>query len=303
MKMRTPLTIVAFVALLWPSAAAGQNREHLQMNADLRILQETVNRLQVSVNRLDAQLAETNKRLDAATAASVKGFADQQLIINQMTSTIATIRERLDDNSVRVSQLSQEFTAVREGVRRLTEQINALVGLLAPPVDGGAPAASATRPAPGSAAPATGSTASEAATARPPLDPVVLPQSAAYIYQQAMGDYMSQRYDSAIEGFREVISDHPDSPTAADAQFQIGLAYESMKDCRRALPEFQKFVDSYPNSDRRHEGLYMIGYCYFDLGQREEAQRAFQQVIREYPNEISAIQAQQRLQGMGVKPQ
>ena len=298
MGMRTTLIAAACLLLFWPSAGSAQNREHLQMNADLRILQEHVNRLQVSVNRLDAQIAETNKRLDAATAASVKGFADQQLLINQLTTTISTIRERLDDNSVRVSQLSQEFTAIREGVRRLTEQINTLVGLLQPPVDPAAPSPTTSAPPAGAGAPPP-----QASSGRPPLDPVVLPQSASYVYQQAMGDYMSQRYESASEGFREVIADHPTSPDAANAQYQIGQAFESMKDCRRAIPEFQKFVDTYANSDRRHEGLYMIGYCYFDLGQRENAQRFFQQVIKEYPNEISAIQASQRLQGMGVKPQ
>lgn len=298
MMMRTSLTIVVCVLLLWPSAGAAQNREHLQMNADLRILQETVNRLQLAVNRLDAQLADTNKRLDAATAASVKGFADQQLLINQMTSTITTIRERLDDNSVRVSQLSQEFTAVREGIRRLTDQINTLVGLLAPPVEGGAP------PATSSGAPPAGPDAPQASSGRPALDPVILPQSASYIFQQAMGDYRSQRYDSAIEGFREVIAAYPDSPDAAEAQYWIGESYNNGKnDCRSALPEYQKFVDTYKDSKSRAEGLYMIGYCYFDLGQRDNAQRYFQQVVKEYPNEISGIQAAQRLQGMGVKPQ
>lgn len=301
MVMRTSLALAACALLLWPSAAAAQNREHLQMNADLRILQETVNRLQLSVNRLDAQLADTNKRLDAATAASVKGFADQQLLINQMSTTIATIRERLDDNSVRVSQLSQEFTAVREGVRRLTEQINALVGLLQPPVDGAAPPTTTTPPAAGTGA---GTTPPQASSGRPPLDPVVLPQSASYIYQQAMGDYMSQRYESAIEGFREVIETYPDSPDAAEAQYWIGQSYNTGKsDCRSALPEYQKFVDTYKNSRSRPEGIYMIGFCYQDLGQRANAQQAYQQVIKEYPTETWAHMAQQRLQSMGVKPQ
>ncbi len=310
MVMRTTLTVAACLLVLGTTPAVAQNREHLQMNADLRILQEQVSRLQLSVNRLDAQIAETNKRLDATTAASVKGFADQQLLINQLATTVATIRERLDDNTVRVSQLSQEFSAIREGVRRLTDQINALVGLLQPPVDpsaapptsGGAPSSPQTSAAPPSTTPPSDS-APPASTAQGPLSPVVLPQSASYVYQQAMADYGSQRYDSAIEGFRDVINDYPDSPVAADAQLMIGESFNSKKDCRSALPEYQKFVDNFPTSERRHEGLYMIGWCYADVGQRANAQRAYQEVIKEYPNEISAIQARQRLEAMGVKPQ
>ncbi|MCC7044699.1 MAG: tetratricopeptide repeat protein [Acidobacteria bacterium] len=302
--MRKSLTIATLALLLWPSPAAAQNREHLQLNADLRMLQEHVSRLQLSVNRLEAQQADTNKRLDAATNASVKGFADQQLLINQLSATLTSVRERLDDNSVRVSQLGQEFTAIREGVRRLTEQINALVSLLQPPVDAAAPAAAAT---PGATPPSTAANtpaSPEGQTAPPPgLAPVIMPTSAPRIYSQAMGDYMSQRYDIAIEGFREVIQTYPTAPDAANAQFQIGESFYQKKDCRSAIPEYQKFVDTYKDSDRRHEGLFMLGVCYSDLNQRTNAQRAFERVLKEHPASASAMMATQRLQGMGIKPQ
>jgi tol-pal system protein YbgF len=298
--MRHSLIILVFL-LLAPAAARGQNREHLQMAADLQMLEERVNRLQLSVNRLDEGLDATNKRVDAAAAASVKGFADQQLLINQLAATLTTVRERLDDNSVRVSQLSQEFMAIREGVRRLTEQINTLVGLLQPPVAPGAtPAADAT---PGtSTAPGGPGSEPDGQTAQA-LTPVVLPQSASYVYKQAFGDYMAQRYESAIEGFREVIRDYPDAPDAATAQFQIGEAYYQNKDCRSAIPEFRKFVETYKDSERRPDGLYDLGLCYVDLKQLTNAQRAFEQVIREHPDSTAAMMATQRLQGMGIKPQ
>jgi tol-pal system protein YbgF len=303
--MRTSLLLAAVALLLWPSPGGAQNREHLQLNADLRMLQEHVNRLQLSVNRLEAQQADTNKRLDAATNASVKGFADQQLLINQLSATLTSVRERLDDNSVRVSQLGQEFTAIREGVRRLTEQINALVGLLQPPVDPAAPAAAASPGAtpPSTAANAPASPEGQSATPPPGLAPVVMPTSAPRIYSQAMGDYMSQRFDNAIEGFREVIQMYPTAPDAANAQYQIGEAFYQKKDCRSAIPEYQKFVDTYKDSDRRHDGLFMLGVCYSDLNQRTNAQRAFERVIKEHPTSTSALMATQRLQGMGIKPQ
>jgi tol-pal system protein YbgF len=304
--MRNSLFVAALALLFWPSPAAAQNREHLQMNADLRMLQEHVSRLQLSVNRLDARIDDTNTRLDAAVNATTKGFADQQLLINQLSATLASVRERLDDNSVRVSQLGQEFTAIREGVRRLTEQINTLVGLLQPEVDAAPPLAGTP---PQAAPPAAGNTpttpADQAAAepASPNLTPVIIPQSATYIYGQAQADYHSGRYESAIEGYREVIETFPDAPDAANAQFQIGMSYNLMKNCRAAIPEYQKLIDNHPTSERRHEAIYMLGYCYADVGQRANAQRAYQQVIKEYPESISAIQARTRLEGMGIKPQ
>jgi len=301
--MRTSLIAAAVALLLWPTTSYSQNREHLQMTADLRILQEHVSRLQLAVNRLDEQATETTRRIDAVNAAGVKGFADQQLLINQLASTLTSVRERLDDNSVRVSQLGQEFTAVREGLRLLTDQINRLVGLLQPPID--PTAAGTSTPAGPAAPPASSQPASPAAaaaapsTATPPLAPVIMPSSAGRIFSVAQGDYYSARYDNAIEGFREVIQSYPTAPDAAIAQFQIGESYYYKKDCKSAVVEYQKFVTDYPKSDRRPEGLYMLGVCYSDLGQRTNAQRSFEQVVKEHPSSNSAIMATQRLQGMG----
>jgi tol-pal system protein YbgF len=295
--MRHTLIILAFVLALAPAGALAQNREHLQMTADLRMLQEHVSRLQLAVNRIDQQLAETNKRIDSVNAASVKGFADQQLLINQLAGTLASVRERLDDNSVRVSQLGQEFSAIREGVRLLTDQINTLVSLLQPaaaPPDGSAPPSSS---------PAAGGTPGGTTPAAGALNPVTLPQSATRVFDLALGDYLTARYDSAIDGFREVVAKFPQSPDAARAQFFIGQAYNQKKECRNAIAEYQRFVDTYPNSPDRAEGLLMLGWCYNDVGQRTNTQRVYQQLLKEYPSSTSAIMARQRLEAMGIKPQ
>ena len=61
--MRTRLIALALVACL-PAVAGAQNREHLQMNADLRMLQEQLSRVQLASNQLAEQLKVLNKRLD-----------------------------------------------------------------------------------------------------------------------------------------------------------------------------------------------------------------------------------------------
>lgn len=297
--MRLRLTAAVLAVLLLPAAGLAQNREHLQMTADLRILQEHVNRLQLAVNRLDQDLAATRKRLEEVSAASVKGFADQQLLINQLSQTLTSVRERIDDNSVRVSQLGQEFTAIREGLRLLTDQINTLVQLLQPTLP------EAQRPA-AQAAPSTPAGSADAGapveSAPSALDPVIIPQSATAIFQSAYGDYLAGRYDSAIEGFRELIQQYPDSPDAAAAQFWVAQSFNLKKDCRSAVPEYRRFVENYRSADDRDEGLYMLGWCYNDIGQRADAQRTYEQLIAEYPDSTWAIMARQRLEGMGVKP-
>src|SRR6187402_2288332 len=157
--MRTRLSALALTLLLVPSLSRAQNREHLQFTADLRMIQEQVSRLQLANNQLAEQLRATNKRLDDLSDANVKAFANQKLALDQTLTTLSTLREKLQDGDVRVSQLTQEMNAIRDGLRMLTDQINSLVGLLQPPTAGASSAAAgspASAPsAEGGAAPGT----------------------------------------------------------------------------------------------------------------------------------------------------
>ena len=249
MKRPYIMTLAVLLLGLVPSAVLGQNREHLQLTADLRMVQEQVSRLQLANNQLAEQLKAAQKRMDDLSDAQLKAFANQQVLINQISSNLATVREKLDDNTVRVSQLTQEMSAISNGMRLLATQVNALVGLLQPPVASATPAADA--PAGGTAASTPGSTA-------PATGAVTLPSSPGRIYDQAFNLYLIGQYDNAIDGFREVIEKYPTSTDAANAQFQIGQSFYSQNKCREALPEYQKVVATYKTSEQVPEAYYML---------------------------------------------
>ena len=293
MRFRLTTVIVAFLLAAAASPARAQNREHLQQSADLRMLQEQVSRLQLANNQLADQLKATNKRLEDLSDANVKLFANQKVALDQALGNLATLREKMQDSDVRVSQLTQEMTAIREGIRTLAAQISTLVGLLQPP------SAAGTSPAPDASA-AAGAAPPAPSSSPNALGPVLQP-SAGVIYTRAFGDYMSNRFDLAIEGFREVIQKYPDAPDAAQAQFQIGEAYFAQGKCREAIPEYQKLITTYKTSERLPEAYYAQGMCYLDLNQRPQAQRMFETVIKQFPNATQALMATQKLSAMGVK--
>ena len=278
--MRTRLLPALLALALLPAGAAAQNREHLQMNADLRMIQEQVSRLQLTVNQLAERLGTTDDRLDEVAAANLKGFADQKLIIDQITGTLSTMREKLDDNSTRVSQLTQEFSQVREGLRLLTDQINALVTILQPPVNPDDPDAAAADP---DGVPAGG------------LGTVRMPESPAVYLTEAMNHYFASRWDLAVEAFQEITEMFPGTPQAAYAQLQLGQAHYQQGKYREAIPHYQRLIETYPQSEHVPEAYLMQGLCYEGLDQRTNARKMFQQVIELYPESQQAIQAEQRL--------
>ncbi len=149
--MKTILTLALIVGLLplaAPRPAAAQNREHQQIAADIRMLQEQTQQLAITLAALSEALTSTlatmNARLDQANDATLKGFADQRLIIDGVGSDLRIVRERVDETNVRVSTLGQEVDALRATIPSLIQAGPALAGGDgAPGADPGAPSAEA----------------------------------------------------------------------------------------------------------------------------------------------------------------
>ena len=297
MTERVPRAVLASLLLLAlslsaPRPALAQNREHLQIFADLRMLQETVARLQKAAADLDEQIKTVNKRLDDQNAATVKAFADQRLLINGLGASVITLREKLDDNAVAVRQLTPEVSAIRDGVGILTTLLNQMLGLLQPPA--GAPGAPGADPA--AALPPTGGAAPPAGAGA-----VSMPPSPKALYDQAMGNFTSNRLALAIEGFQELIDKFPNATDyAADAQFGIGDSYFYQGKYKEALTAYQLVVSKYPTSRKVPEALLAQGLCHQRLGQKDAAVKVYTTLLTAHKETTAALQATQALKGMGV---
>src|SRR5262245_20890240 len=107
-----------FVMLALATPARAANKEHQQLMADLRILQEQSQLLQNMLGTLAEALKAVNARLDQQAEATRKSVADQKLLIDTLTKDLSIVREKVDDNNVRVGSLSQEVDALRQLVQQ-----------------------------------------------------------------------------------------------------------------------------------------------------------------------------------------
>src|SRR5262245_17906882 len=103
-----------------PAAAA--NKEHQQLMADIRMLQEQAQLLQNLLGQLNEALKTVNTRLDQQAETTRKAFADQNLAITNLTNDARVLREKLDDNNVRVGSLTQEVDALRRSLQQLASR-------------------------------------------------------------------------------------------------------------------------------------------------------------------------------------
>jgi hypothetical protein len=83
--------------------------------ADLRMLQSW--RSCCRNIRTDA-LKAVNARLDQQAEATRKSVADEKLLIDTLTKDLSIVREKVDDNNVRVGSLAQEVDALRQLVQQ-----------------------------------------------------------------------------------------------------------------------------------------------------------------------------------------
>ena len=96
------LTACVLAASLFavPATTLGADREHQQIMADIRMLQEQTVRLQLLMASLDEALRQISAKMDTQADATWRAFADHRLVIDNVAGGVRIVREKLDDSNV-----------------------------------------------------------------------------------------------------------------------------------------------------------------------------------------------------------
>src|SRR3954470_9571672 len=93
--LRLPALALALISLC-PAPAAAVDREHQQIEADIRMLQEQAQQLQQMLAGLGDALKQLSSKIDDQTALERKAFADAKVQIDNVSGDLRIIRERTD---------------------------------------------------------------------------------------------------------------------------------------------------------------------------------------------------------------
>jgi tol-pal system protein YbgF len=258
--------------------AAAQDREQLQMLAELRMIQEQSGQLRALIATLEETLKALNTKLDQQADANRKTAADQKLQMDGLRDTVSVLREKLDDTNVRISTLSHEVQTLRGSMTAIQQAQQAAAAAAAANPPAGDPAAPQNPPAQ-PAAPAAG------------LD-------AKRTFDTAMGDYLSGAFALAVDGFQAYIRTFPTAPAAAQAQYYIGESLFQLQRFQEAVTEYGKVIDNYKTSEWVPEALYKQGQSFERLKDFARARQAYEAVIKSHPDSNAAMLAKQKLPGL-----
>src|SRR6266851_5816625 len=113
---RFVLPAVLSMVLLPSAASASANKEHLQLMAEIRMLQEQQQQLQGLLGTLQETLKTVTTKLDDQSTATRKAMADQTLATTNIGDNVRMLREKTDETNVRISTMAQELEALRQTI-------------------------------------------------------------------------------------------------------------------------------------------------------------------------------------------
>jgi TolA-binding protein len=277
---RAALMLVLLFVWMMPARPVAADREHQQIIADIRMLQEQAQQLQALLNGLGDALKAMNARLDDQTALERKAFADNKVQIDGISSDFRVVREKVDETNVRLGSLSQELESMRDALPQ--------PGATPPPP---IPTTSDAAPLPDGATPAP---APAPAVAAGPAPAGLSPER---LWSTSYGDYSTGNYSLAISGLEGYLRYFPKGSHAAEAQLYIGQAYEQDKKLDDAVTAYDRVIANYPNSPEHvAAAYYKRGLVLEKLGQADRARQSYETVLKELPTTSSAILAKQRLE-------
>jgi tol-pal system protein YbgF len=277
--MRTVFAAIVLVVAGLPSPARAANKEHQQLMAELRMLQEQQAQLFQLIGTLSDALKAVSTRMDEQAGVSQKTLADQKLLVQGVNETVRVLRERADDTNVRLSSVQQELQAIRTTIASLPPPAPVTPPDPNAPVD---PSAPATQPA----APAT----------PPPAG--ISPQR---MWDNAFADYAAGQYDLAVLGFETYIKTFPQSDLVDDAQMHIAHSLYNAGKYQEAVEAAERVIGDYPQSNSVPGAYYKMGQSYEQLKNVESARKAYEAVVKDYPNASEGFLARQALDRLSRK--
>ena len=276
LKITAGVTLVALGTI--PVAAA--DREHQQIVADVRILQEQAQQLALALVSLSDAIKTVSSEIEQQSDTARTVFADQKLLMDNMGADLRIIRERSDETNVRISSLDQEIEALRTAITEISVAPSvASIGLM--PYDPFAPI--------GTAAPLPTPTVSPGAT------PSIAGLSPRRMYDQAFADYGAGQYSLAVQGWEAFIRTFPASDLAPEAQFFVGESFQSAQKYAEAISAYNEVIKRYPNSNSAPDAYYKRGLAEEKMGNIDAARESWQTAVNGYPDSDAGRMAKQGL--------
>jgi tol-pal system protein YbgF len=302
--LRTRWIVLVFVAMIFgalggalfsPQPAGAVSREMIE-------LQQTVNQILQAQQDMRSAMDGNNAALRTLVQQSLDSVSrlsgDLGSVQKSVQEVQANTGSRLDTMTQQTQGLSDNLQDVQARVAKLAQQLNDMQNLMQS-IDAKVSGAGTPGAAPASSP--DGSSAPGGATL-PPTASNLAPISADTLYQNALRDLTSGKYDLARQEFSDYIQHFPQNDLAGNAQFYLGEIAYAQNDFKTAITNYDTVLANYPNGFKLADSLYKKACAEIELSMKASGIRDLREVIRRFPGSDQAHRAQAKLHQIGAAP-
>jgi tol-pal system protein YbgF len=283
-------------AILAPQPAGAVSKEMIQLQQQVaqllqgqQDLRTTVDSNSATLRTLVQQSLDSVSQLHGEMGALQKTVQEVQANtgsrIDTMTQQTQGLSDNLQDVQARVAKLSQQVTDMQNLLQSIDSKVS-----------GGAPASAAAGMIPGGAPGPGGPGATGGGMAPGAMPPI----SADTLYQNALRDLTSGKYDLSRQEFADYIKTFPANDLASNAQFYLGEIAYAQNDFKGAIIAYDNVLTNYPKSFKLAASLLKKGMAEVELGLKTSATRDLREVVRRFPGSEEARRAQAKLHEIGA---
>jgi tol-pal system protein YbgF len=289
--------------VLTPAPANAVSREIVELQQQVSQVLQQQQDLRSAVDTNSATLKTLiQQSLDGVSQLSTQMGSLQKVVqdvqantgssISSVTQTTQGLQDNLQEVQARVGKLSQQMTDMQS----LLQSIDAKVS-------GNAPAGGTTPGAPVTPGTAPPNAAGPGPNAAVPSGPAGMPGiSADTLYQNALRDFTSGKYDLARQEFSDYIKTFPTNDLASNSQFYLGEIFYAQNDFNNAIASYDTVLTNYPRSFKLAASMYKKGTAELELGLKASGVRDLREVERRFPGSDEARRAQAKLREIGAVP-
>ncbi len=233
--------------------------------------------VQIKLNDLDARLS----RIERANQSTV-----------EMAQHLEAVQTDVRELRGQIEELQHENAELRKQQHDLYADLDKRVKALESGSGSGANAAAAA-PGPAGAAGAAGSAPADAGSGaaggggegEASGQPSSVEQA---VYNQSFDALKAGSFSTAITGFKDFLTNYPQSPLASNAQYWLGEAHYVNHEYDAAAEAFRAVLRKWPDSRKAPDALLKLGYTQYEQKQYAAARATLTDVSRKYPGTDSA---------------
>ena len=285
MKSRS---LLVCLLLAVPALAPAASKEIQELQRDVALLQQQIKDLQRSQDEKFAAVTELARQsIEAANRANTGVAVITSNIERNLRDQTEKIVTPVVGFSTRLNEMAGELRTVSQAVGDLTALMNRLQAQLTD-INNAIKVLQAP-PAPPPAQPGQPAAASD-----------VPPMPAETMYNAARQDYVSGKYDLAIQEFADYLKYYGNTGFAPNAQFYIAMIHFVQGGYETAVKEFDMVLEKYPDNNKTADSLLYKGRALVKMpGHKTEGVNEFLEVIRRYPKSDQAVQGCTELKAVG----